>query len=93
MRGDDQAGAGRRVEELRLDDPRENEIAERAVSLPTLVAVLDESALRRRSGIEVGQFGEPVEARGPVPRAIPAVGLLEVVGKRPRVGFREAKSA
>ena len=66
-RGGDQAGAGRRVEELRLDDPREDEIAERAVSLPALVAVLDDRALRRRSGIEVGQLGEPVEAQVPCP--------------------------
>ena len=71
-RGDDQAGAGRRVVELRLHDPGEDEIAERPVSVPTLVAVLDDRALRRRSGIDANAVADrnPAAsadgARGPV---------------------------
>ena len=47
LRGDDEACAGRRVEELRLDDPRQNrDSASAPLSLPALVAVLDDGALR-----------------------------------------------
>jgi hypothetical protein len=45
MRGDHEARASGRVEELRLDAPREDEIAESPVPLPALVAVLDYDAL------------------------------------------------
>ncbi len=55
--------------------------------------MLDDDALRRCGGIEVRQLGEPVEARGSVPRTVPAIGLLEVVGERPGIGFREAERA
>jgi hypothetical protein len=85
-RGDDEPGSLGRVEELTFDDAGEQEVAKRAVPLPALVAVLDDDALRRRARIEVGEFGEPVEARSPVPGAVAPVGLLEVIGERARVG-------
>ena len=60
-RGDDDPGSVGRVEELRLDDPCKDEIAERAVPVPPLVARLEEAP--RVAADRGRELGEPVDAR------------------------------
>jgi len=62
MRGDDHPRSLRRIGELRLDDRRERQVAERAASVPALVAALGEDDLGSRRRVEVRQCREPVDA-------------------------------
>jgi hypothetical protein len=55
--------------------------------------VLDNDPLGSSSGIEIGEGGQPVDARSPVSIASTAVGLLEVIGERARIGLREPEPA
>ena len=59
LRGDDEAGPGRRICKLGLDEVREDQIPERAVSLPPFVAGLGGDLSRLSLGVEVGQGAEP----------------------------------
>ena len=93
VRSDDEPRAGGRIEDLSLDDASEHQVAEGAVARPTLVAVLDDDALRPSGGVEVGERREPVDARGPVPGTIAPVGGLEMIGEYARLGLREAEGS
>jgi hypothetical protein len=55
--------------------------------------MLDHDPLGPGGRIQVGERCEPLDAGGPVPRPAAAVGLLEVVCERPRVGLFEAEPA
>jgi len=92
MRGDHQPRTLGWVEELCLDYPREDEIAESPIPLPTLVAVLDDEALGPGLWIEVGQRSQPWDPGGTVPVPPPPVGILEMVSEEAGVGLAEANS-
>ena len=85
MRGDDHPRSLRRIGELRLDDRRERQVAERAASVPALVAALGDLNLGPGGRIEIRQRREPVDPRQPVPGPAPPLGVEEVIGERLRV--------
>jgi hypothetical protein len=60
--GDDQPAPVGRVGDLRVDDRRKNEVAERPTAVPALVAALGDLDLRLRARVEVGQRRQPVDA-------------------------------
>ena len=83
--GHDQPGVLRRGGELRVADRGQRQVAERAASLPALVARLGHDTLRARSRVEVGQAREPVDAREAVAGLAARLGVHEVVGQGLRV--------
>jgi hypothetical protein len=89
--GDDDPRPGRRLRELRLDDPRQGEIAERAVSVPALVSRLRDDPTRLGKRIQAGERGQPTDPGDPMPRAPAPVGLLEVVGQEASVALGETE--
>jgi hypothetical protein len=91
MRGDNQSRTVGRVGELRLDDRRQGQVAEGAVSLPTFVASFGDDDLRPRARVQVRQRRQPVEAREPVPCAPTMLCVQEVVGQNRSILGRESK--
>jgi hypothetical protein len=93
MRGDHEACPVGGLGQLSLDDAREGQIPDRAVAVPALVSRLGRDPARLGAGIEIRQRAQPRDPGDPVAGTAPAIRFLEVVGKRPRVGLREAERA
>ena len=92
LRGDDEACADRRVESC--DSTIRARTSSRARRFPPSARrLLDDGALRRGGRIEVGQLGEPVEARVPCPGRVRRSASSECVRERPCISFREAEPA
>jgi hypothetical protein len=81
----------RRVCEHRVADRSERQVAEGAVSVPALVALLGNTTLGPCGRIDIGERFEPVDPPGPVARLAAAVSVGEVVGERRCVGLGEAE--
>jgi hypothetical protein len=75
--GDDDPGAPGRRGKRRADDRVQDEVAERAPSVPALEALVGEHALRPRGGIELDRL-EPRDAGEPVAVLAAPFGVLEV---------------
>ncbi len=82
MRSDNHAGPLGRVGELRLDDCGESQVAERAASIPALVAALGEDDLGPRGGLEVRQRRKPVDAGEPMAGSAAPLCIQEVISER-----------
>ena len=82
MRSDNHAGPLGRVSELRLDDCGESQVAERAASVPALVAALGEDDLGSRRGVEVRQRRKPVDAGEPMAASAAPLCIQEVISER-----------
>src|SRR5204862_4608866 len=93
VRGDDDARAFGQLRELRVAHGLEREVAERAPAVPALVALLGDDPLRPRVRPQVGKRLEPLDSRVPVPELAAALGVVEVVEERLRVGLAEAEPA
>jgi hypothetical protein len=91
VRGDHEPRTLGWVEELCLDDPRQDEIAQSPIPVPALIGVLDHNALGPSPWVEVGQRSQPWDPGGAVPLPPAPVGILEMVGQEPGVGLAEAK--
>ena len=92
MRDDDAGARGRRLD-LRPDDLREDEVAERAARLPALEPLLGNDAFRPRAGLQPVQSLEPVDAREPVARLPALLRRDEVPGEHAGVPLAEAEAA
>jgi hypothetical protein len=93
MGGDDHARPLGRIDQLRLDDGRERQVAERSAPVPTLVAALGDLDRGLRVRVEVSEGREPVDAREAVSLAPAALRVEEVVGELARVLGREPERA
>jgi hypothetical protein len=93
MRGDHEPCPLRRLGQLSLDDAREREVPDGAVAIPALVSRFGRNPARLGTSIEVRQRTQPRDPRDPVAGTAAAIRVLEVVCKRPRVGFGEAERA
>lgn len=90
MRGDHEPCPLGRLGHLSLDDARERQVPDRAVAVPALVSGFGRDPTRLGASIEIRQRRQPADPRDAVARTAAAVRVLEVVGKSPRVGLREA---
>ena len=91
MRRRDHARVLGRLRQLRVDDRREREVAERTPTLPALEAVRREHSLRPRAGVEVGKRLEPGDPRVAVPELAAPLGVVEVAEERLHIGVGEAE--
>ena len=82
MRGDDHPRSLRRIGELRLDDRRERQVAERPATVPALVATLGDLDLGPGGRVEIRQRREPIGSREPVTGFSPPLSVEKVVGER-----------
>jgi hypothetical protein len=89
--GDDHARVLRRIRELRVDDRRKRQVAERPLAAPALVARLGDEPPRLRGRVEAWQRGEPLDAREPMTRLSAPLGVEEVVGEDVGVADAEAE--
>ena len=91
MRRRDRARVLGRLRQLRVDDRRKREVAERTSTLPAFEAVRREHSLRLRAGVEVGQRLEPGDPRVAVPELAAPFRVVEVAEERLHVGVGEAE--
>jgi hypothetical protein len=82
----------RRRFDLPHADLREREVAEGTASVPALVPLLGEQALRLGGGIDVLRL-QPRDSRKSVSFLAASFGIEKVVGERLRVALREAEDA
>jgi hypothetical protein len=88
---DDEPRVLRRSGQLRLDDGRERQVAERAAALPALVALVRDDPLRPRGRVQVGERRQPVDAREAVALLATRLGVEEVVGEDTRIALVESE--
>src|SRR5581483_4107051 len=79
---DDDARMLGRPRQLLVDDTREHEVADRAVSVPALEAGLVHRQRRTRARVVALERLEPRDARVPVPRFAAPLGVVEVRPER-----------
>src|SRR6266576_2984047 len=78
---------------MRLDDRCECQIAERAVSVPALVAGLADQALRPRTRIQLERpRRQPLDPREAVALLAAPLRVAEMIGERARVGLGEPEA-
>ena len=87
MRGDHEPSPLGRLGELSLDDARERQVPDRSVAVPMLVPGFGRDPAGLGASVEIRQRPQPGDPRDSVAGPAAAIRVLEVVGKRPRVGL------
>jgi hypothetical protein len=81
-----------RLCELRVDDPRKGQIAERPVAVPALEPGLGDDPPWLGVRVQIGQGRQPSDSGDAVAGPPAAIGVFEVLRERPRVGLGEAET-